>query len=220
MPFTIPGAHYRRASLLLTAALLLPTLAARAPRAARRDLTTVIVGRITDAGGKSIAQAIVSIADRSLSATSGTDGRYTLQVTRRADVEPVLLSVRRIGYERRYLRVALRGDTVRVDVQLSPASTQLQAQIATPAPIGPVREYSLPTTMDAAKRAPAGGDATMRASTRRARPAIMGASVGVYAPTVRIKRDDPRYIARPQLDSGNTEAYDHIDENTFRSPLV
>src|SRR3977135_3720016 len=37
MHLTIPGARHRRASLLLAAALLSPTLAARAPDAARRD---------------------------------------------------------------------------------------------------------------------------------------------------------------------------------------
>jgi Ca-activated chloride channel family protein len=210
MRITTSGARHRRVSLLLAAALLLPTLAARAPEAARRERNTVIVGRITDAGGRPLAQAVVSIADRSLSTTSGGDGRYALQVTRRADVEPVLLSVRRIGYERRDLRVALRGDTVRMDVQLAPASTQLQEQIVTREAVGPARESSLSS----------GADVAMRAPARRARPALMGASVGVYAHAMRPMRDDPRYIRHAPRDSGNTEAYDHIDENAFRSPLV
>src|SRR6476620_8405994 len=73
------GARYRRrVSLLLVAALVSPTLAARAPDVSHRAAVTVITGRITDVNGTPLDRATVSVADRGLRTNSGADGRFTL----------------------------------------------------------------------------------------------------------------------------------------------
>src|ERR1700716_3007778 len=125
MSAIISGAHHRRrASLLLVAALVSPTVAARAPDAPHRAAVTVVTGRITDVNGTPLAQVTVSVAERSLRTNSGVDGRFSLRVSRQGERESVLIGVARIGYERRDLRVALRGDTVTLNVQLVPVQTR------------------------------------------------------------------------------------------------
>src|SRR6202011_4415146 len=113
----IAGArHRRRASLLLVAALACPIVAARAPDVPHRAAITVVTGRITDVNGTPLDQASVSVAERGLRTNSGADGGFALRVPREGESESVLVGVTRIGYERRELRAALRGDTVTLTV--------------------------------------------------------------------------------------------------------
>ena len=122
---TAGARHRRRISLLLVAALVSPTLAARAPDAPHRAAVTVVTGRITDVNGTPIDLATVSVAERGLRTNSGADGRFTLRVPRQGESESVLVGIARSGYERRELRVALRGESVTLNVQLVPAQTRL-----------------------------------------------------------------------------------------------
>jgi Ca-activated chloride channel homolog len=211
----IPGARHRRASLLLVAALLTPTLAARAPDT-RHDGATVVAGRITDVAGMPLSQANVSVADRSARTVSGADGRYSLRVSRQRESESVLITVARIGYEPRNLRVALHGDTVVLNVQLVAAQTLLMDSVAIGAAAvditaQPAREYARQKADAQSNRrsVPVGTPA----------PVILRRAISGRVPTI-VMRDPARHLRRAPADSGNTEAYDHIDENSFRSPLV
>ena len=105
MRITRPRVHPR--ALFLLVALLVPSLAARAPEQPRRAGTTVVIGRVTDPAGKPLSDAVVTIAERSLRATTAADGRYALPVARQGDIERVVVSFRRIGYSRLDLPLAL-----------------------------------------------------------------------------------------------------------------
>ncbi|MFL5606543.1 MAG: hypothetical protein ACJ8AD_08870, partial [Gemmatimonadaceae bacterium] len=88
MSVIIAGArNRRRVSLLLVAALVSPTVAARAPDAPHRAPVTVVAGRITDVNGTPIGQATVSVAERGLRTNSGSDGRFILRVPREGERE-------------------------------------------------------------------------------------------------------------------------------------
>jgi Ca-activated chloride channel family protein len=206
----------RRRAALLLATLLVPVLAARAPEHPRRTGTTVVVGRVTNPAGQPVAQVTVSITDRTVGTTTGLDGRYALRVARQADLERVVVTFRRIGYNRRDLPLAVRGDTVRLDAQITPATTNLEQSVVTAAPI----------VTDRAPREQARGADAVRDYPRVGTPmrkdvtGQMSATVGGVASPRPVY---PRERRRPysiQADSGNTEAYEHIDENAFRSPLI
>ncbi|MDQ6635701.1 MAG: von Willebrand factor type A domain-containing protein [Gemmatimonadota bacterium] len=213
------GARYRRRlSLLLVAALVSPTLAARAPDAPRRAAVTVVTGWITDVNGTPLDHATVSVAERGLRTNSGADGRFTLRVPRQGESESVLIGVARIGYERRDLRVALHGDSVTLNVPLVQAQTRLEQTVvaakvdAAPQPVG----ESVRTEHDAITRR---RSAQVRKDVPAPYPAGAVGTVNAY-PEHRTPRDPAWHLRRAPADSGNTEAYDHIDENSFRSPLV
>jgi Ca-activated chloride channel family protein len=207
----ITGSRVRRLALLLLVAMLVPSLAARAPEQLRPAGITVVIGRVTDPAGRPVSQASVAITERSLGAFTDADGRYALRVARRGEIERVVVSFRRVGYSRLDLPLAVRGDSVRLDARLAPAPLYLDSAV-----IGPT---------------PAAHDAPAREQARRAdtRPQ-MGVAVGKAVPgsaPVGLRRaivervGDPFWRRRPYpIDSGNTEAYEHIDENAFRSPLV
>ena len=124
----------RPRALLLLTAVLVPSLAARAPEHPRRAGTTIVVGRVSDPAGQPLGGVVVAIAERSLSASTGADGRYVLRVARQGDIERVVVTFRRIGYSRLDLPLAVRGDTLRLDAQLVPAATTLESTVITGAP--------------------------------------------------------------------------------------
>jgi Ca-activated chloride channel family protein len=195
MRFAVPNA--RRRGMLLLAAVPFLTPAAGAPNDAPPAAVTVLIGRVTDTSGRPVAQALLSVTARSVSATSGEDGRYALRVPRAAAPErsdSVTLTARRIGYTTRHLPVVLRGDTVRMDVQLTPQSLMLESVVMTDAP----------------SRSGAGAYTNL----------LRGGAVASKVVGARPVREDPRGYRYAHPDSGNTEAYDHINENAFRSPRV
>ena len=129
------------------------------------------------------------------------DGRYVLRVVRTADRERLTLRVQRNGFEPRSLPVILSGDTIRADVRLTPASAALAE----------VRETKTVNDAASVQGAPY--------VSPRALGMAVKSSVGIAAGVARAERDRGRLY--PRSDSGgNTEAYDHIDENAFRSPRV
>jgi Ca-activated chloride channel family protein len=212
MSVDIAGArHRRRASLLLLAALVSPTVAARAPNAPHRAAVTVVTGRITDVNGTPLDQALVSVAEHGLRTNSGADGRFILRVPRQGERESVVVGVARIGYERRDLRVALHGDTVTLNVQLVPAQTQLGQTVVT----GTASDAMQPLA-ESMKRE---RDATTMRRNGAVQMNVPAPYVGAARPYP-ARRDPASHLRRAPADSGNTEAYDHIDENSFRSPLV
>ena len=201
----------RRRTLVLLSALLVPTLAARAPERPRRAAVTMIVGRVTDPTGRPLGAVTVAIDARSLHTTTTADGRYALRVERQSELERAVVSFRRIGYDPRTLPVAVRGDSVRLDAQLTPARNALEQVVVTATDAasiaGPVSANPGPASGQARRQIPVGKQA--------AAPEMLRGAVAS-------RREDPRWPRPPypMADSGNTEAYEHIEENAFRSPLV
>lgn len=174
-------------SLALAGFIIIGHASARPLDGAPADSATVVAGVVRDPNGRPLASVQVSRAGTPSGTTSGADGRYALTLRRAADVEPATIVARRIGYNARQLRVVLRGDTVRVDIQLVPSQMTLESVVVTSVPL---RKHVAVGTGTSANPLPAP-------------PAQVG-----------------RNATRPQRESGNTEAYDHIEENAFRSPRV
>ena len=193
------------------------------PADARRLDTTVIVGRVS-AGGQPLQGAIVSVAGRRAATSSASDGRYALTVARASSSDRVTLLARRSGYEPWQRAVELRGDTVRVDIALAPASTMLEDVTAAGAqPRGDaagVRET---------ERAAARPELRKQETSSRDASAVgrVAPAPSVIAPSTakaqaRIPVDAP-YIQpgiRRAREPWNTEAYERIDENPFRPVSV
>ena len=208
----LPRARRRAALLILM--LLVPSLAARAPESARLAASTLVIGRVTDQGGAPLGGATVSIDARSLRATTSVDGRYVLRVERQAELERVVVSFRRIGHERRDLPLAVRGDTVRLDARLPVSAPVLESVLTTKAP---VRASASPTP-DGSRDAVIGGLPQERRVPTRSEAATSGVQLRGSIGHPGDAR--PRRRPYPMPDSGNTEAYEHIRENAFRSPHV
>ena len=204
----------RRRATQLIVALLVPSLAARAPEQPRRAGVTLIVGRVTDPAGRPVAAATVAIIPRALGSTTDADGRYALRVVRQEELERVVVTFRRIGFGRRDLPIAVRGDTVRLDAQLTPEATRLEAVATADSVAGRPMGVVLG---DGRRAAPQREQAISSPTTKSAAGAniqLRRAIAGQPAEP-RLRRRYPR-----MTDSANTEAYEHIDENAFRSPLV
>jgi Ca-activated chloride channel family protein len=203
------------ASLVRSPALLFATGAALLlpPHRAPRLEPTALTGRVT-ADGRPVALALVSVAGRSASAVSGVDGRFAFSIERSATAERVTVVVRHAGYEPWQRAVTLRGDSVRVDVALVPTS-------------GPREESAVASAAPPIRSAPVGLPAPVRAQQRE-----RDASVGRAARDVAVsERRAPRAAAtiqpglvperiRRRHDPWNTESYDRLEDNPFRSPRV
>ena len=153
-PVMRPG--LRRAAFAL-ALLPLPLLAARAPAARLVSAVTVVVGRVTDGHGNPVAQAQLRVADRGAAATAAVDGRYALRVPRTMpmdEAERVTIHVARIGFQPRDVAVELRGDTVRTDIQLTPASMRLESVVTTATGASATTAASAPLTPQAVGSTP------------------------------------------------------------------
>ena len=184
-------------SLLAAAVLTLPSIHPAHPE--WRDVT-VVMGRVTESGGRPLDGATVSVTARTLAVVTASDGRYMLRVARAGANEQVTLRVAKLGFEPRAVSVYLGGDSVRVDVRLSPVPLRL----------------SEVTVSDAASAA-----ASLGNRAHRAPPGAPWPSLGVATKGVRRDEHLRETVSRRALaDSGNTEAYDHLDENPFRSPRV
>ncbi len=208
-------APLRRASLAL-GLLSLPLLAASAPRPRVAPAVTVIVGRVTDGSGNPVPQALLRVMDRGASTLSAVDGAFALRVPRSTPLdraERVTVHVARIGFQPRDVEVVLRGDSVRTNVLLTAASTSLQQEVVTAA--GKTDAAAAPVT------------ANSPAYERRiaGRGIAGGIATGTTMQRAMLPSPQPRYPGYPRYprqfgDSANTEAYDPISENPFRSPRV
>ena len=198
--------HRKHLTPLLLALAAGATLTVHSRAEARRLDSTVIVGRVT-ARGRPVAGTTITVAGRPTRALSATDGRYTINVTRSSEMERITLMARASGFETWQRAVTLSGDTIRVDVSLVALTrfedTAAQPQIAArkdvtaaPAPVG--------------QRA---GDVR----TRPTRESIAMMAPGASANASRAHQRESDYGIRRPREPGNTEAYDHIDENPFRS---
>lgn len=207
-------APLRRAPLTL-ALLSLPLLAASAPPVRMSSAVTVVVGRVTDGSGSPIPQARLRVADGRASTSSAVDGVFALRVPRTNSLgraERVTIHVARTGYQSRDIDVVLRGDSLHRDIQLATAPLRAEQEVVTTA------------TADAIVT-----PATAKAPAYQPQRAALGAVAGGIAGGVAMRRigiaaPPPRYphprYPRSYGDSANTEAYDPISENPFRSPRV
>ncbi|MEO7458330.1 MAG: von Willebrand factor type A domain-containing protein [Gemmatimonadaceae bacterium] len=168
---------------------------------ARRAEQTVVVGRVTDAGGNALAATNIQVRERNASASTGSDGRYAITLGRSGTRERVTLVARRIGYGAATLTVALTADTVRADIVMQVQAALLESVVAT----------GVAQTRDAASYAP---------MLRAGAPAVMVGGIAKAQANTRYDARDPSRRRYPADSGGNTEAYDHIDENPFRSPTV
>ncbi|MEO6529134.1 MAG: von Willebrand factor type A domain-containing protein [Gemmatimonadaceae bacterium] len=198
--------------------------AADARLAGRRAESTVVVGRVTT-GGVPVAAARIRIEGRPAVTMSSPDGRYALVVEHRTAREPAVLVVSRNGFDSWRQPVELQGDTVRVNVILTPSAASLDSVatlgVSERAAAADTRSANAPQRVDASKqstvrqRAVTGGVAGAVAST----PApAMGYGAGGIRRSVSPPSEGR--LRRFPRDSFNTEAYDRIDENPFRSPTV
>jgi Ca-activated chloride channel family protein len=154
-----------------------------------------------------VAGVTVSVAGRSTSTNSTSDGRYALTVARASSRDRVTLLARSIGYERWQRALDLVGDTVRVDITLTPAATMLE-QTAVADAAAPPRERAHVST-----------------DNRKADVTGAVASIAPGSPAqMMIKRradgSDVQSRIRHAGEPWNTEAYEHIDENPFRPVSV
>jgi Ca-activated chloride channel homolog len=188
---------------MILLAITLSSIAARPLAAPARDAHTVVTGIVTDGGGRPLASALIGVDGRANATSTGADGRYALDVVRTKESESVTLRARRIGFDAKVVTVALRGDTVRVNIQLEPLTTLLEQTVTTAmgASGSPSQSAKSPTPF---------ATGTVRTSQGRALQ-LRGAAIA---------DDRARSIRYAPRDSANTESYDHIDENPFRSPKV
>ena len=208
-----PRAALRRATLTVVL-LSSPLLAASAPPARVLTAVTMVAGRVTDGNGNPVPQALLRVADGRASTSSAVDGAFALRVPRTTSLdraERVTIRVARIGYQPRDIDVVLRGDSVHRDVRLATASLRLEQQVVT-------------ATADAAA-APANASAPAYQPKRAALGAVAGGVAGgVAIRRIGVAAPPPGYphprFPRSYGDSANTEAYDPISENPFRSPRV
>jgi len=198
-------AHRKRLTPLLLSLVVGATLAAHSHAEARRLESTVIVGRVTTQGSP-VASAAIAVAGRTARAVSAADGRYAITVARASESERITLLARHRGFEPWQSAVTLHGDTVRVDIHLL-ATAQLEPDVAQPI----AARENMPSSPAPVEQ---------RLGEARAKT-LMGAT-STYAsvsPTRGRMRKDEIDVRRPR-EPGNTEAYDRIDENPFRSPTV
>jgi Ca-activated chloride channel family protein len=185
------------------------TLVVHSRAEARRLEATVIVGRVTFQG-RPVAGAAISVAGRSAHGASAVDGRYSISVARSSESERITLLARRNGYELWQSAVTLRGDTIRVDIRLL-ATTMLEDSMA-------------PTTAAVRKdvlAAPAPVEQRVGEARAKSVTGAVAANAPYWSASPAIGRSYRRDVdVRRQREPGNTEAYDRIDENPFRSPTV
>jgi len=197
--------HSRTLALFLLPLAAASTLVVHSRAEARRLESTVIVGRVTSQG-RPVAGAAITLAGRAARAVSSTDGRYAINVARASESERVTLLARHAGYEPWQNAVTLRGDTVRIDIRLVARvlleDTAVQPGIA--AAESPMRVQPYTQRGDARAKSITGAVASVPYASGRP-----------YA-----SRDEIDYGIRRRREPGNTEAYERIDENPFRSPRV
>ena len=117
--------------------------------ASRGAAQTIVTGEVRDAAGGALASAQIVVAGSTVGAVASGSGRYRLVIPKGAFAagDSVTLRARRIGFGAEERRIALRGDSVRVDFRLTAVATTLDAVVVGSgregdiAP-GPVREYA------------------------------------------------------------------------------
>jgi Ca-activated chloride channel family protein len=209
-PQVTMAAHRKHLTPLLLSLALAATLGLYSRAEAGRLASTVIVGRVTSQG-RPVAGAAITVAGRAARAVSTADGRYTLPVPRSSESERITLLARHGGYEPWQSAATLRGDTIRVDVHLV-ALAQLEDTAAQPMPVA---RKDMPAAAPNEQRLREGRAKSVTGALASIAPGIAGNAKREYAYADEIDRG-----IRRQREPGNTEAYDHIDENPFRSSRV
>ena len=203
-----------RVPSLLAAVLLMSPPEALPP--AYPAATTVVTGRVLTPSGQPIASASLSIPSTHLATRSGHDGRYVLSIPSGNVAERVVIEIAKSGFATRSLAVFLRGDTVRADITMTPApeaALELEAGAAKAAGSAAIEDHAVRGHVWNVAPTPA----HEVASTNNTKS---GDRVALRAATAFPVQRTPILLGRFPRGHGNTEAYDHIDENPFRSPRV
>jgi hypothetical protein len=101
----------------------------------------VIRGAVKDVAGKAVAGASVAFGSIGRGVNTDSSGQYRVAIPADSLAKPrtVTLVVRRIGFDARRHEITLQQrDTAQVDFALCAASFQLNAVVATSAPMGPM----------------------------------------------------------------------------------
>jgi iron complex outermembrane receptor protein len=117
---TIP----RGVGVTLALAICLSAFALSVSAATPRSDVWTLSGRVTDPGGRPIAQAIVRIIELQRTATTDDSGRYSLTQVQSGRYT---LSIRVIGYGPLVRKVVVGATDVRLDVTLKPSVIELPA---------------------------------------------------------------------------------------------
>jgi Ca-activated chloride channel family protein len=92
--------------------------------------TVVVRGLVADDVGAPLSDAVIQVVGTSRVAPTNAAGEYSIRLEA-ASGDTVTVRARRIGYEVESRRVALAGDTVRVDFKLKQAINRLQEVVTT-----------------------------------------------------------------------------------------
>ena len=126
------------------------------------------------------------------------------------------LQVTKAGFDTRRMSVFLHGDTVRADITLTPSATRPALDSAYPTSVANAPQEHAADMLAAGTAARVMSVQTASSLSRRAAP-----SAGMLGKSTSAIYDRRMVVGRrPPGERGNTEAYDHIDENPFRSPRV
>ncbi|MEO8336639.1 MAG: SusC/RagA family TonB-linked outer membrane protein [bacterium] len=94
-------------------------LVATLPAALAAQEGATIVGRVTGVNGNPLVAATVAVSQLGLGALTRDDGRYVIVVpAARMPREPVTITVRRVGYKPRILRLAIASGAITQDFSL------------------------------------------------------------------------------------------------------
>jgi Ca-activated chloride channel family protein len=194
---------------------LLPLLLLPSPTPQRG---VVISGRVTESGGsKPLPATTIVVAGTNRSASTDSEGRYTIAMPTAARGDSIVLDARRIGYRPEQRTIVVARDTARVDFALTAQSNRLNDVVMADSDRRARLEMTDATAArDASSAAPeykVGTQAAVRTSAPYAGAAAGIASVsaaerrppGLTSPATHGRRDPAH----------NTEQYDRIYENPF-----
>ena len=155
----------------------------------------VISGRVIDsATTRPVASAQITIRDTQLGALTDSAGRYRLIIPQHAPGTELTLLVRRIGYHAVTRVIKPTTDTITATIALTAATMHLSEVVVT------------------------GTAVTIHRKRLGSAVAHVPLAPGPSAAVAKLTRDEVKErarFARHDLDPGNTEGYDVIDENPF-----
>jgi Ca-activated chloride channel family protein len=198
---------------LATLGSLAITLAAARPAAPPSERVTIILGTVRTATGDPVPGATIDArvgpapGPRTVSDAAG---RYRLTLPHPNASVNAIVRARCPGFEQRELRVLLQGDTARVDLVITPTGDVLGPARVTAVATGAAVSAALSGVGVVAAPAPRG----RRESGGQARAKLHPGTTSLAAATVLLR---PRHHP---MQANDTEGYEHLVDNPFRSPRV
>ncbi|MFL5578401.1 MAG: von Willebrand factor type A domain-containing protein [Gemmatimonadaceae bacterium] len=195
----------------------------------------VVTGTVTDDGGRPLDGATVFVEGEGRGTSTRDGGRYSiaLPAATASRGRELAVTARMIGYRPATRRVAVAGDTVRVDFALVVSPLMLSELVVTGAGTGspPVRAGRVARKTRAAAAAAAGVVAACAACSGGAPPRAAGLACCAASPAPAVQyvdaasaasgaagRADTTAALRRAHEPFNTESYDRIYENPWLAP--